>query len=86
MTDAKALATIRRLAAAGSFYVLPHARQRAAARGVRANDIRHGLAHARAATWQAEHETWRVESTDLDGEALTLAVAIEASVIVVTVF
>ena len=86
MADADALATIRRLAAAGRFYILPHARQRAAVRGVKPGDIRYGLEHARAATWQAEHATWRVESSDLDGDVLTLAVAIEASVIVVTVF
>lgn len=86
MTDADALATIRRLAGAGHFYILPHARKRAAERGVQPRDIRYGLENARVATWQADHETWKVESSDLDGEALTLAVAIEASVIVVTVF
>jgi hypothetical protein len=80
------LAIVRRYGAAGRFYILPHARQRAAGRGVTAGDIRHGLANARTASWQAEHETWRVESSDLSGDALTMAVAIEASVIVVTVF
>lgn len=86
MTDAEAVATIRRLAAAGRFYIVPHARQRAARRGVTSKDIRHGLANAREATWQTDHATWKVEGSDLDGDALTLAVAIEASVIVVTVF
>ncbi len=86
MTDAEALAAIHRLAAAGRFFLVPHARQRAAQRGITATDIRHALETALSASWQPDRATWKVESADLDGEALTLAVVIEASVIVVTVF
>ena len=86
MTDAEALATIRRYGAAGRFYILPHARERAQLRGVTAKDIRHGLETARSVTRQVDRGTWKVQAKDLDGDALVLAVAIEASVIVVTVF
>ena len=86
MTATAALATVRRLGAAGSYYILPHARQQAQRRGVTPTDIRHGLENALAASWQPDHGTWKVRSTDVDGGDLTLAVTIEASVIVVTVF
>lgn len=85
MTDAEALATVRQYGAAGRFYLTPHARERAAERGVRIADVRHGLANAAACKLQ-ERGTWRVDAADRDGEPLAMAVAIEASVIVVTVF
>jgi len=86
VTDAEALATVRRLALAGSYRVSRHAQERAAERGVRVGDIRHGLINATAARWQADRATWRLESVDREGDGLTLAVVIEALVVVVTVF
>jgi hypothetical protein len=86
VTEGEATAAIRRLGAAGRFYILPHARKQAEGRGVTPRDIRHGLTNARAAAWQPDHGTWKVRTTDIDGDPLTLALAIEASVIVVTVF
>ncbi len=86
MKDADALATIREWGAAGRYFLEPHARERAEERGVKPRDVRHALANAAAVAWQTDHQRWKVESTDLDGDALTLAVVIEATLIVVTVF
>jgi putative zinc finger/helix-turn-helix YgiT family protein len=38
------------------------------------------------AAWQEEHQSWKVEGEDTDGDPLTIAVVIEADLIVVTVF
>jgi hypothetical protein len=86
VTDAEGLAAIRDHGAAGRCFVLPLAMARAAQRGLGASDLRHGLAGARAATWQVDHQTWEVESQDLDCADLTLGVVlIDGSAIVVAV-
>ena len=81
-----ALQRIRQLGLAGRFYITPHARERMAERGVEPADVQHGLTQARTAVWQPEHASWKVRTVDLVGDDLTLAVVIEASAIVVTVF
>ena len=86
MAPAVAIKKVRQLASLGRFFITPHARERMAQRGVRAADVRYGLIHASRATWQAERATWKIGTKDLTGDELMLAVAIEASVIVVTVF
>ena len=86
MSPADALKRVRSLGAACRFFITDHARERMKQRGVQPPDIQHGLANAATATWQTEHETWKVGSADLVGDDLTLAVRIETTLIVVTVF
>lgn len=56
-----------------------------AERGAQYADVRHALAGARQCA-AAEHGRWKVSGDDLDGDELTLIVAIEAGVIVVTLY
>lgn len=53
-------------------------------RNVTFRDVRLALTSARAC--EASGATWKVTGPDVDGEDLTVVVAIEAGVIVVTVF
>lgn len=79
------LASVRGYAAAGRIVLTRHALQRMAQRGVRRGDVRCALEQATSCTANPGGN-WRVEGPDLDGDALTLIVAIEDGVIVVTVF
>jgi len=56
-----------------------------AERNVRQSDLRHGLSRARSCRIQ-DNQCWKVATEDLDGDALTLVVALEGDVVVVTVF
>ena len=55
-------------------------------RGVTVQDVRYALCHAGGCTHQPESGRWRVDSTDLEGDDLTLIVRIEDDVLVITVF
>jgi hypothetical protein len=58
-----------------------------AERGATIDDVQHAITAATSATWQPDHETWRVDGgVDLDGDELTVVVDVEADVIVVTLF
>lgn len=48
-------------------------------------DLRHALVNARSCS-QQKTGNWRVEGSDLDGDDLTLVVAIEDGLVVVTLF
>ena len=85
MDAAAALADIRGYAAANRIRILRHAWQRMGERGAQYEDVRHALAGARRCK-AADQGRWKVSGDDLDGDELTLVVAIEASVIVVTVY
>ena len=85
MDAASALADIRGFAAANRIRILRHAWQRMGERGAQYEDVRHALAGARRCK-AADQGRWKVSGDDLDGDELTLVVAIEASVIVVTVY
>ena len=85
MTPAEALADVRGYAAAGRFRLTRHARQRCEERGATFGDVGHALANARTCS-AGEPDRWRVEGPDREGDSLTLVVAIEAGVVVVTVF
>jgi len=86
MTPAEALGAIRGLAGAYRVVISSHAYQRMNQRGATFQDVHHALVHAQCCVWQAQKGTWKVESADLDGDALTLAVVIQDGVIVVTLF
>jgi hypothetical protein len=78
---------IQRLAGIGRILIRHHARVRMAERGATIDDVQRALTTATSATWQPDHETWRVGGgVDLDGDELTVVVDVEADVIVVTLF
>jgi len=64
-----------------------HASERMHSRGATPGDVRAALITARSSRWQADRETWRITGgVDLDGDELVVIVALEADVVVVTVF
>jgi hypothetical protein len=85
MTAAEALQDIRGHALAGRIEVVPHAGRRMRERGVGFGDLRHALTTATACKSEPE-ERWKVDSTDLEGDALTVVVTLEDGVVVVTLF
>lgn len=85
MDAATALADIRGYAAANRIRILRHAWQRMGERGAQYEDVRHALAGARRCR-AADLGRWKVSGDDLDGDELTLVVAIEAGAVVVTVY
>ncbi|HSM91530.1 MAG TPA: DUF4258 domain-containing protein [Anaeromyxobacteraceae bacterium] len=85
MDAATALADIRGYAAAGRIRILRHAWQRMGERGAQYEDVRQALSGARKCR-AADQDRWKVSGDDLDGDELTLVVAIEAGVVVVTVY
>ncbi len=86
MTAAEALGEVRRLAAKGYVLISEHAELRMRQRGALRADVLHALVGATRARWQPEHERWRIDGVDRDGDELACAVEIEADVIVVTIF
>ena len=85
MTAQQALETVRGYALANQYVISGHCRTRMAERNVSEDDIVHGLTSATVATEQ-ENGRWKLGSTDVDGDELTLIVAIEGGVVVVTIF
>lgn len=85
MTPAEAIQDIRGYALAGRIDVTPHAGRRMRERGVIFDDLRHALATATACRSEPD-DRWRVDSTDVAGDALTVVVALEDGVVVVTLF
>jgi hypothetical protein len=87
VTDAQALAEVQRLTRQGRVFFTRHANERLAERGATTADVRSALLGATTAAHQPERDTWRIAGgSDTDGDDLTVIVAIEADVIVVTVF
>ena len=80
-----ALENVRGYAAAGRVRVSSHARARMKQRNVRREDLRSALVYAAACSAQVEG-TWKVAGPDADGDDLTVVVAIEEGLLVVTVF
>jgi Domain of unknown function (DUF4258) len=85
VTQAEALEYVRGCAAAGRYIVSRHALQRMRDRRVRAGDLRHALMNASSCAEQSGG-IWRVFGEDLDGDELTVVVAIEDGLVVVTLF
>lgn len=77
MTPEQVLADVRGYAAAGRYRLTRHARKRCEERGATFGDVGHALANAR---------TCSAGEPDREGDSLTLVVAIEAGLVVVTVF
>ena len=85
MTAAEALEKVRGFASAGRYVITQHARLRMAQRNVRDGDLRKALVKARSCRAQADG-TWKVDGPDMDGDDLTVVVAIEDGLVVVTLF
>lgn len=85
LTPAEALADIRGYAGANRVELTGHVRRRMADRGANRADVLHALRTARTCAVQA-NETWLVRSADLAGDSMTLVVAIEDGLIVITLW
>jgi hypothetical protein len=85
MNAAEALKLIQAAGRTGGFWIEGHARQRMAQRGARVADIQHGLSVARSCKLQ-DNGRWKVPTEDLDGDDLTLIVALDNGVVIVTLF
>ncbi len=87
VTDAEALATIKRMVQRGDVRFTQHAHDRMDERGVEPEDVCNALVTATGATHEPERDRWKVTGgTDLDSDGLTVVVAIEADIIIVTLF
>ena len=87
MSPEAVLEEIKRLTRLNRLILRSHARERMKVRHVKLGDIRCALLSASSARWQHEQETWRIEGgRDLDEDDLVVIVALEADVIIVTVF
>lgn len=86
MTPADALRDVQGFAQAGRIVITTHARHRMKQRGATYQDVRHALITASGCDAGNEPETWKVTSTDLDGDAMTLVVALDDGAIVITVY
>jgi hypothetical protein len=85
--EAQALAEIKRLVELDRVLYTHHAQVRMIERGARRRDVEHALFGANRATEQPDRGCWRVTGgVDLDGDDLTVVVALEADVVVVTLF
>lgn len=83
--ERRALHAVRGYAGANRIILSRHADRRMDQRGASYQDVRHALMNARACRDQGDG-TWRVDGPDLDGDDLTLVVALRDGVLVVTLF
>ncbi|MFH2007590.1 MAG: DUF4258 domain-containing protein [bacterium] len=84
--EAQALADAYGFASAGRIVMSRHAEARMEERGASFADVRQALVSATSCHAQPD-ERWRIEGgCDGDGDALTVVVTFEGSVVVVTLF
>ena len=83
--ELKALDDVRGYAGANRIILSRHAERRMDQRGASYEDVRHALANAHDCRGQHDG-TWRVSGADLDGDEVTIVVALEDGVVVVTLF
>jgi hypothetical protein len=87
VSDAAALAEIKRLAGLDRIQFRVHALDRMDERGASSADVRQALMTAIAAIWQADRGNHRVVGGgDGAGDDMTVIVSIEADLIVITIF
>lgn len=87
MEAAAALALAKECAAAGMVRFVGHALQRMNERGATARDVIHALETATRARPSDKPGRWRLQGgEDLDGEDLTVVVAFDGEVVVITLF
>lgn len=85
MTKKEVLRDIRELTAAGRAHVTSHGRLRMSQRGVTYADLRYGLMNASDCE-AGESGRWRVWTTDMSGDSLTVILAIQDGILIITVF
>ena len=85
MTKKEVLRDIRELTVAGRVRVTSHGRLRMSQRGVTYADLRHGLINANDCE-AGESGRWRVWTTDMCGDSLTVILVIQDGILIVTVF
>jgi hypothetical protein len=84
--EAQALADARGLASAGRIMISRHAELRMDERGATFDDVRQALISATSCRAEPAAR-WKVEGgCDRDGDALTMIITFEGSVVVVTLF
>jgi hypothetical protein len=81
----EAAEAIRFAASAGRIRFERHARQRMRERGVYREDVRNALTYLETCQ-PAKDERWKVAGPDLDGDTLSVLVAIEGDLAVITVY
>jgi hypothetical protein len=87
VTSDEALATIARMVRRGDVIFTRHAQERMDERGASADDVCEALVTAKRAEHEVQRDRWTVRGgEDTDGDPLNVVVAIEADVIVVTLF
>lgn len=79
------VADIRGYAAARRIRVLGHARDRMSQRGVTYADLLHALMNAKDCE-EGANGRWKVCSTDVSGDGLTVILLLQNGLLVVTVF
>lgn len=84
MSPEQALRDIKGYTAAGRVKLSWHVLERMKKRNIKRDDIHHVLTTAE--TCIEQEGTWKVEGTDLDDDELTVIVALEDGVVVVTAF
>ena len=84
-TEGEMLALVRSYTQAGRWEVDSHGRLRMRERGAAFGDVRHGLLAGRRCSVQGNGR-WRLETEDLDGDDLTLILAVDDGVLVITLF
>lgn len=87
VTPTEALAAVIEAGKIGRFHMTAHAREEAGAAGASRYDVQNALKTAKTATHQPAKDRWRIDGGhDLDGDELTIVVALEGDVVIVTVF
>lgn len=81
MTEGEALALIHDLARRGRFTPQVHCQKRMAQRGIRAADLRHGLATATTIRRSDpdQRSEWTVKARDRDGDAFIVGVNLDTA-------
>jgi hypothetical protein len=84
--DEKALREIKRLASLGRVRYTDHAWDRMHERGAEPADVTEALLSSSEAVYQRDRRNWKVVGgVDRDGDDLTVVVAIEADLVIITV-
>ena len=85
MTNAEALAKIRKLAAGNHIVLSAHALDRMSERGAVYRDVWFALKNA-VSTHQQRSDTWLTNGVDCDGDDIKIVLVIEAQLLIVTLF
>ncbi len=85
MTSAEVLKLVREWSGLGRCVITQHAAARMYQRHVTHRDVLNALKNAKTCQ-KADGEKWKVGGPDFDGDDLTVVVALESGLVVVTVY